>query len=104
MTTPTVHRLTDRQPEVHGPAEVRAALIGHATEQTLAVYDRDIDEATRESAAAGDVAPLLRRLEHWWMCAQLAAGEVPADFHPIPGTGAQASWEAKNGRPLYDAA
>ena len=83
MTTPTVHRLTDRQPEVHGPAEVRAALIGHATEQTLAVYDRDIDEATRESAAAG---------------------EVPADFHPIPGTGAQASWEAKNGRPLYDAA
>lgn len=104
MTTPTVNRPTDSQPEVHGPAEVRAALVGHATEATLAVYDRDIDEATRESAAAGDVAPLLARLDHWWMCAQLAAGDVPANFRPIPGADAQASWEAKHGRPLYDAA
>lgn len=103
MTTPTVHRSTDSQ-EFHGPAEVRAALAGHATEQTLALYDRELDAAARESRDTSSVAPLMRVLEHWWMAAQLAAGVVPASFRPVSPADAVASWEAANGRPLYDAA
>lgn len=105
MTTPTADHPIDSQPdEFHGPAEVRAALISHATTQTLAIYDRELDTATRESKDTGDVAPLLRMLEHWWTAAQLAAGVVPTNFRPVSPDEAVASWEAKHGRPLYGAA
>jgi hypothetical protein len=101
MTTPTADRPTNAQPdEFHGPAEVRTALIGHATAQTLAIYDRELDTAARESRDTGDVAPLLKMLEHWWMAAQLAAGVVPTNFRPVSPGEAVASWEARHGRPL----
>lgn len=105
MTTPTADRPTNSHPdEFHGPGEVRAALVGHATAQTLAIYDRELDAATRESRDTGNVAPLLKVLEHWWMAAQLAAGVVPSSFRPVSSDDAVASWEAKHGRPLYGAA
>jgi hypothetical protein len=83
--------------EVHGPAEVRAALEEHATDETLALYDRQIEQATRQALEQDDVAPLARVLRHWWMSAQVARGEIAP---PPPSGDAMeqtiAAWEAKH--------
>lgn len=103
MTAPIVHRPSGQPDEFHGPSEVRAALVGNVTEETLAVYDRELDEAARESRDAGGVGPLLKMLDYWWVAAQLAAGVVPGNFQPVSPAEAVASWEAKYGCAwLYD--
>jgi hypothetical protein len=97
MTGPTVARPGADGPEVHGPAEVRAALEDHATAETLALYDRQVEQATKQALEQDDVAPLARVLRHWWTSAQVARGELEP---PTPSGNAMAktiaAWEAKH--------
>ena len=97
MTAPTVARPDAEGPEVHGPAEVRAALEEHATGETLALYDRQIEQATLQALEQDDIAPLARVLRHWWVSAQVARGELAP---PTPSGDAMArtiaAWEAKH--------
>ncbi len=97
MTAPTVNRPGAEGPDVHGPAEVRAALAENATAETLALYDRQIEQATLQALEQDDVAPLARVLRHWWLSAQAARGELAP---PAPSGNAMertiAAWEAKH--------
>lgn len=97
MTAPTVARPGAKGPEVHGPAEVRAALEEYATAETLALYDRQVEQATRQALEQDDIAPLARVLRHWWTSAQVARGEFEP---PTPSNNAMANtiaaWEAKH--------
>jgi len=80
---------------------VRAALVPHATEATLALYDRQLDEVCREVAELGSPQPLARFLAYWWDCADVAANGRPAD-RLSGGDRAKfiADGEARNGRPF----
>ena len=99
MTAPTVARPGAEGPEVHGPAEVRAALEEHATAETLALYDRQIEQATVQALEQGEVAPLAAVLRHWWMCTQVASGRArPEDFGARTYTQAEVeeAWHRKH--------
>ena len=97
MTAPTVARPGAEGPEVHGPAEVRAALEEHATAETLALYEGQVEQAIMQALEQDDVAPLARVLRRWWTSAQVARGELEP---PAPSDDAMANtiaaWEAKH--------
>ena len=106
MTAPAVARPGAEGPEVHGPAEVRAVLEEHATAETLTLYDRQVEQATRQALEQDDVGPLARVLRRWWTSAQVARGELEP---PAPSDSAMANtiaaWEAKHpGQHLHPAA
>lgn len=90
---------------IHGPAEVRAAMVACSNDLGVEVFDRNMDAAYREGPDA-----LRRFLDYWWACSQVAAGRgTPEDFglHPVRGgrEALIAAWEAKHpGQTLYDAA
>jgi hypothetical protein len=96
MATPTIDRPgTDGGSGWHGPAEVRAALEVHATDATLAVFDRGVDEAYGRSVEAGTPEPLRTFLDHWWFVADVAGNGLPAGH--VTGGGREAgiaAWEA----------
>ena len=95
MTVELLHRTGPNPPEIHGPAAVRAALLPYATPETLALYDREVDEATVASAGLDSVAPLLQVLAHWWETAELAAhGPGPGHRHAGGRERTIAAWEA----------
>lgn len=90
---------------VHGPAEVRAAIVACSNDLGIASFDRNMDAAYREGPDA-----LRKFLDYWWACSQVAAGRgTPEDFglHPVRGgrEATIAAWEAAHpGQKLYDAA
>jgi hypothetical protein len=94
-------RTPSGSPQFHGPAEVRAALVPHATEATLALYDGQLEEICLESTELGSPQPLAKFLAYWWDCADIAANGRPAG-RPSGGDRAKfiADWEARNGRPF----
>lgn len=101
MSSPALDRPPSGSARFHGPAEVRAALVPHATEATLALYDRQLDKVCREVAELGSPQPLARFLAYWWDCADVAANGRRAD-RLSGGDRAKfiADWEARNGRPF----
>lgn len=81
MTAPTISRGHSSAPDGEpGPAEVLAALAEFSTPETLAMIDREVDDAYRAGLAAGDTEPLRRVLDHWWLAVRLNRGEP----HPEP--------------------
>lgn len=62
---------------MRGPGEVREALARHATAETLALYDRQVEQATKDALERNDVAPLAKVLVRWWLTAQVASGARP---------------------------
>jgi hypothetical protein len=91
-------------PTVHGPAEVRAAMVACTNELGLESFDRQMDDAYREGLEA-----LAKFLDYWWACSQVAAGNgSPEDYglHPVRGgrEATVAAWEAAHpGEKLYAA-
>ena len=94
MSAPAVERPDTAEPEpAHGPAEVRAAIVACGTDLTVEMFDREMDNAYRDSPEA-----LTRFLEYWWACSQVAAGRgTPQEFglHPVAGgrEATIAAWE-----------
>jgi hypothetical protein len=102
--TSTPDRL-DQQHAVHGPAEVRVAIVARSNEAGTERFDEQMDAAYREGPEA-----FRTYLDYWWACSQVAAGRgAPENFglRPIRG-GRQAlidAWEAQHpGEKLLDAA
>lgn len=84
---------------VHGPAEVRAAIVACSNDLGIESFDRNMDAAYREGPDA-----LRKFLDYWWACSQVAAGRgTPEDFGLNPpnrgGNAMEATiraWEAKH--------
>jgi hypothetical protein len=93
MTAQTMHRPDTGSPDgQHGPAEVRAAMVACGDDLTVEMFDRNMDEAYRESPEA-----LRQFLDYWWMCAAVARGEMEPPARALRGRGREetiAAWEA----------
>lgn len=77
---------------VHGPAEVRAAMVACTNELGIKSFDRNMDAAYKDGPEA-----LRKYLDYWWYCTQIARGEIAP-----PRTSGNAmeetikAWEAKH--------
>lgn len=67
---------TGRDEPHPGPAQVLAALAQFSTPGTLAMIDREVDEAYRAGLEQGDMAPLRKVLDYWWYVVRVNRGEV----------------------------
>lgn len=86
MSAPAVERPDTTPGEPHpGPAEVLAALAEFSTPGTLAMIDRDVDDAYRQGLAAGDMEPLREVLDRWWHVVRVQRGEIRPPMTDGPG-------------------
>lgn len=97
MTAPTIDRdRTDSGEPRPGPAQVLAALAEFSAPETLAMIDKQIDEAYRTGLDQGSPEPLHRVLDHWWLVVRVQRGEVEPPFEPMTREKLKAQWEAAN--------
>ena len=61
---------------IHGPDEIRAALEPYATDETLALYDQQVEQASKDVIEQEGAEPLAKVLGHWWGIAQVASGSI----------------------------
>jgi hypothetical protein len=86
MSAPAVERPdTDTPERPPGPAQVLAALAQFSTPGTLAMIDREVDDAYRQGVAQGDMEPLRRVLERWWHVVRVQRGEIRPPMTDGPG-------------------
>ena len=79
---------------IHGPSEVRGALEPYATDETLALYDQQVEQASKDVIEQDSGEPLAKVLNHWWDVAQVASGAIQPERR---GAGRQEfieAWEA----------
>ena len=79
---------------IHGPNEVRIALEPYATDETLALYDQQVEQASKDAIEQDSGEPLAKVLGHWWDVAQVAVGAIEPERR---GSGREEfveAWEA----------